>query len=805
MPTFDVDKEGHKFPFNACELLISDNGLVTERFFEETEVEVDSDEEKEEDESKDGEKQKEDNEEEKKEDDKKEDVKERETKEEEKKDEEKKEDDKQETKVEEKKEEETNLNEKKEETTIEVNNVNEKKEENETKELKAEEHKEEEINEDKNEIKSPEEEKPNNETKEEEEAKVESINDTNKEETSTPTSEDNEKKEDQPNDNEEEEDSDQNPDAKTKTQYYNIDYFFQFLDRPIDNSNSVLLGYFFKILYHLIQLDSKTMISYIFDPSRKSLTKKLIKILTTKSSIESIKCLLTESSNIIPNYYELRKNFCMELLTELNDCNDNNDKCETITNIFKSCLSSKPFFNYIMSDNTFLILLFSIPYKYTEQPWNLQYVLKLLIEINENVLKMFPKRVTPNLIVEQFDFASYNFDMKYALEEDKAMSLGKEENDLNTNLEYLFNSLIQSDFEFLSGLDNYDDATFDSTYQKPQKKLGIARLTQVEYFRSILDILVNANAIGVLQTEINNIINLANSKNIFWTLIDIFYAYEFNNMYQTIFRQIMTIILNENSPELLVKSIFSEKENKKFLSLLVNHCYESTKSLIVQQPTNSGFFPTEIQLLSDISNSGNQYVKEIIKDDQDLNVFISVFAEQINTLFNQKLLSSDNNDISSLYNKNEEYYTPKQKTMDEIIEQNKEIYKVYKEGGDYKALLNKKKEEEQKLKEATEKEEANKLASSIPLDDNSEEENAEETDKGLKGSHFFEEEENEEPKTQSLKDSHFFGDLNENPKAEDDEEEEENKENEKYNSTQFWSTPLPTYNNDDIMKELSEL
>ena len=56
MPAFDVDKEGHKFPFNACEMLISDNGLVTERFFEETEVEVDSDEEKEEEESKEEEK-----------------------------------------------------------------------------------------------------------------------------------------------------------------------------------------------------------------------------------------------------------------------------------------------------------------------------------------------------------------------------------------------------------------------------------------------------------------------------------------------------------------------------------------------------------------------------------------------------------------------------------------------------------------------------------------------------------------------------------------------------------------------------
>ena len=762
MPAFDVDKEGHKFPFNACEMLISDNGLVTERFFEETEVEVDSDEEKEEEESKEEEKQKEENNEEKKE------------------KEEKKEETKEENKEEVTTKDETNVDtpkdETKEDTKIEESAKKETEEEKST-----EEHNE-----------QPKE--TNDETKQEEEPK---------ESTEVPSSE--EEKKEEPIDNEEEEDSDQNPDAKTKTQYYNIDYFFQFLDRPTDNTNSVLLGYFFKILYHLIQLDSKTMISYIFDPSRKDLSKKLIKILTTKSSIESIKCLLTESSNIIPNYYELRKNFCMDLLTELNECNDNDDKCETISNIFKSSLASKPFFNYIMSDDTFLILLFSIPLKYTEQPWNLQYVLKLLIEINENCLKMFPKRVTPTLTVETFDFSSYNLDMKYALEEDRAMSIKeKEENDLNTNLEYLFNSLKKSDFEFLSGLDYYDDSTFDSTYQKPQKKLGIARLTQVEYFRSILDILVNANSLNVLQNEINDIIKLANEKKIFWNLIEMFYAYEFNNMYQTIFRQIITIILNENSPELLVKSFFIDNGNKQFIPHVVNHCYESTKSKTVQQPTNSGFFATEIKLLSDISNSSNKFVREIVNEAQDLTVFVSVFAEQINSLFNQKLLSSDNNDISSLYKQSEEY-TPKQKTLDQIIEQNKEIFKVYKEGGDYKTLLNQKKEEEQKLKEANEKEEASKLASSIPLEENTQEENEEETGKGLKGSHFFDEEENEEPKTQSLKDSHFFGDLNENPKAEDDEEEEEDKEDEKYNNTLYWSTPIPSYNSDDIMKELSEL
>lgn len=32
-------------------------------------------------------------------------------------------------------------------------------------------------------------------------------------------------------------------------------------------------------------------------------------------------------------------------------------------------------------------------------------------------------------------------------------------------------------------------------------------------------------------------------------------------------------------------------------------------------------------------------------------------------------------------------YEPQEKTLEEILSQNKNIYKVYKEGGDYKKLL----------------------------------------------------------------------------------------------------------------------
>ena len=256
MPKADVIKEGHKFPFNASELLISDNNIIAERFFEENIVEEPSDSE-------------------------------------------------------------------------------EEKEENEQNGIIAEEEK-----------------KENGDEENKKEDKPTVI----EQDINTITKSTNEEKSDENHINginiNDEDDDDSNsskskPDGKYKTEFFNLDYFFEFLSREDDCNNDILVGYFFKILYHLINIDPKKMIQYLFEPRRKPTIKKLIKILCTKSASESIKSILTVSSDIVDNYPEIRSEFCMELLTELNECNDNEDKCECITNIFQTSIESKPFFNYL--------------------------------------------------------------------------------------------------------------------------------------------------------------------------------------------------------------------------------------------------------------------------------------------------------------------------------------------------------------------------------------------------------------------------------------------------------------------------
>ena len=75
--------------------------------------------------------------------------------------------------------------------------------------------------------------------------------------------------------------------------------------------------------------------------------------------------------------------------------------------------------------------------------------------------------------------------------------------------------------------------------------------------------IINANAIGVLSKEIEELILIIKEKGVFWNLIDIFFTFEYNNMFQTLFRQIMDIVTNEFSPETLVNGFFIEEEQNK--------------------------------------------------------------------------------------------------------------------------------------------------------------------------------------------------------------------------------------------------
>jgi hypothetical protein len=274
------------------------------------------------------------------------------------------------------------------------------------------------------------------------------------------------------------------------------------------------------------------------------------------------------------------------------------------------------------------------------------------------------------------------------MEEDKNFN-EKNSDNLKNNINNLFNSLKESNFNFLEDLNQFDNEEILTTFQTKQKKLGSKKISQIEYFRTIIDIIINSNSNSFYQNEIEELIKIANDKKIFWNINDIFFNYEFNNIFQIYYLQIIKSILNKFTPELLVKYFFIENE-RKLIQLLIEHLINNEKfNFGFSRKTNNCLLPFEIKILNEINESENEYIKELIKNDSDFKVINEVLVNQINGFFNQKLLESNEYKIDFEDDEKKIVYSL---VLEQAIDEDINIFKVYKEGGDYVKLENEKKE-----------------------------------------------------------------------------------------------------------------
>ena len=736
-----------------------------------------------------------------------------ETKPEEKKDESKPEDKKDEAKPEEKKDE-SKPEEKKDEAKPE-----EKKDE-----TKQEENKDEAKPEDKKE-----EEKPEGENEEKKEDK--------EEESGNPTEDNDEEKgqhkhknteEDDEKDNEDNEESENEEDTKTVSVYDNIDHLFEFLKASKETvSNHVLVGYFYKILNHLITSQSSTkIVQYIFDYPYKNkfdLLGAFVNNLNRKSMGSIINKLLLFSEESSQFDFEKSKAILIKKMLEELEKTDEKDKYECICDVFSSTLTNKSFYALLMSNNELVELLFSLLEKSTGNPKKLISIMNLLIKVNENVLKNFSTHCTKNLIPENpLEFMNmFNYESSYPMDEKQITD--EEMNEINNKvLSSMLNTLKKNEFKFLEDLGEYtqDNAEFKTTYLRDQKKIGMKKLAQIEFLRTILDIFVNAYNAGVNQNEITELIDMMKNKNIFYNCHKLFFDFPHSNIYQIFYNQIVEIVLNGASPENLVeyfcKYTDEQKVERNLVKDLMDNFFNKMKFTFSEQnvsfDSNVSF---DVTLLNKIVTSENEKVKKLFENDNDFKVFNEVLGDQINNIFNQKLLLADNLG-TNMGDGDDEKPLPTfgKLSFMEIVDEDTDIYNLYKKGEDYKTKLNEKLEREKAEREKMEQEivgeeEENKDEQIEDNEENEEgvEEAGVEKNEGEEEGEENNENNNENGNENEKKEDEANKKENENENEESNESmdkksesTEESVEEKKYNDVNFWNAPIqPT---DDIMSSI---
>ena len=528
--------------------------------------------------------------------------------------------------------------------------------------------------------------------------------------------------------------------------YENIDHLLEFLKESEETrKNYVLEGYFHRILSNLLTMDKNgKLIKYLLNYPRKEefdVLHHFVKNMTRKSKnmfniIQKLLLYKEEpkpGSHLYPELFKDRikekKIILLKLLLEELDLTQEEVKYECICDSLSALMSKTQFLENEYKDLNPLEYLYNILSNAKNNHKKSSYIFGLLIKINENILKLFDSRCTP--IVEEENeestndimsmYNSYNYMGYYntgsfgasnrysQMPEDNRSSI------LEKILKNLFDILEKNKLEFLDDFGTCDpelNKDFITTYLEKQRKIGIKKITEVEYLRTLFDIFINACYAEYYSDKVEILINLAEEKNIYWNLHNLFFLFPFSNIYQIYYSQIIDIIININSPKCLIDFFFFEKTNKKNLvDIYIEKILSNTKFEFKLTNTKvlSPIFSFMINLLNKINTTDNLYLSEnYLNSNEKFQTFIEIFGKDIDTIFTQKLLSNGINNSSyqgfNFLDKSEEKlnYFGKKNFM-ELLEEDYDIYKLYENGEEYKDVLDKKRKRIEKEKEEKEK------------------------------------------------------------------------------------------------------
>lgn len=287
-----------------------------------------------------------------------------------------------------------------------------------------------------------------------------------------------------------------------------LDYFFKFLDTN-EELNFVLSGYFAKTFGHFLNLRQTIVMRYLLIQKPEILTN-FTKHINRKSIVECIYKILISYSDDIPNSMQLKINFLKSVLAAFNP-EDDDVICNISDMLVELFTVRKMYLSFITNTEVFKTIFDFVIANINNKSF--AYLIKILQKANENILKDFGSNLcTPSFTCNETQEMFFNFtynvnnlisgNTSYNSQADNP-----EEGSPNMqNLHQQFNSI----FQILTGateaiINNFVDETnsskavaFDSTYGTRQKMLGVRRLHEIEYMRSILEILVNAFANSAL-------------------------------------------------------------------------------------------------------------------------------------------------------------------------------------------------------------------------------------------------------------------------------------------------------------------
>ena len=556
--------------------------------------------------------------------------------------------------------------------------------------------------------------------------------------------------------------------------YSILEHIFSFLDNKSSIENTVLLGYFNKIVNYLIKTRTKLILAY-FLIQKDTLIPKLIKNIN-KISISNIisnilNALTEENSPEANEEYMIIVNECINYLSKIENNNEEDINtfefiCDLIINhiIYNNKLKFSKIIdaNIINKIEKIIIKLYE---NYEQNNSKILCLINLLTKMNKSLLANFSKKITTTTNSDDTKLEMLNLINSVDRTSNQFVSFTTKKNDFK---ELVYNSFQNNYMIYCNSINNICLAVLNNKLKQdqnnpqniesiitsysdqPKEKYKSSNLIEYEFIVSIIDIYVNLlNAFFENETKSNFIIEKIvqiTDTNFFKFLLDDYLKFKQNNFLSNIMLDLIKIVFENNiAPKELLLNILqidskeTENNNTNLILLLINDLINNTKYTFENSNniTNQLSFSSNVMILKLIFSSTNPNIYDIFNKMEKEKFFYKYFITNIYSIYSKKLYKTDTNDnaidkinslgirlgFGSTLTQSNTNIAFSLESINSIIEFNLKLYDKYIKGEEYEYLFDERNKRLEEIKKSKEYIKLNKID-----DDELEEEENEEED-----------------------------------------------------------------------------
>ena len=621
-----------------------------------------------------------------------------------------------------------------------------------------------------------------------------------------------------------------------------LDHIFSFLDDKTSIENTVLSGYFNRIVNYLIKTKTRLTLEYLLLHREKLITKLIANInnISISNIISNILNALTEENTPEANEkYMIIVNSCIEYISKIEnnseeDINSVEFICDLLINhiIYNNKIKFSKIIDANIINNIEKIII-KFYENYEQNSSKILCLINLLTKMNKSILSNLSKKITTTKNTDDTKLEMINLINAIDKIANQYISFTSKRNDFK---ELVYNSFLNNYVSYCNSMNNICLCIINNqiiqrqnTNEKKEtlmtpfseqklEKYKSSNIVELEYIISVFDIYVNLWNLFLEDEKksefIKEKIEQLIKTNFFKLMLEDYLKYKHNNFLSNIMVDLIKIVFdNIIAPKELMLNILqiesNDSENNKdnLISLLINDLIQNTKFIYStsENKANQLLFSSNVTILNYIFSCQNPDIIEILNKLEKEKFFYKHFISNINNIFSKKLFKTDSNDsevdkinslgiklgfgnILSQSNSNIEFSV---ESLNNTIEFYLKLYDKYIKGEEYESLFDERKKRLEEIKKSIEYLKLNRKQEEELEEEEDEDEDINEIN--LPKPVFY---------NSKLEQKINENEIKDNVTSDSDTIQEPEKEDKNYNDVNYWHIEIKDQNMDDLLNDL---